>query len=60
MSVLHITTTLPIFPNTIYSKDKSFKMKYYFLVHHDKNLRGRVEEQKNEAVDKTFKVTITQ
>lgn len=33
-------------------------MKYYSLTHHDKNLQGR--EEKNEAVDKTFKVTITQ
>lgn len=59
MTVLHITVTLPTFP-TIYSKDKSFKMKYYSLTHHGKDLRGRGEKQKNEAIDKTFKVTITQ
>lgn len=35
-------------------------MKYDSLTHHDKNLQGRGQEQKNEAVDKTFKVTITQ
>lgn len=59
MIVLHVTAILPTFP-TIGSKDKSFKVKYYALTHHDKNLRGRGERQKNEAVDKTFKVTISQ
>lgn len=59
MIVLHVTATLSTFP-TICRKDKSFKAKYYSLTHHDKNLRGRGKKQKNEAADKTLKVTITQ